>query len=69
MYTYTGRLHLNPKYAGIQSQIPHLNSSTITIGSFYMALRDFADQSGNLPDTYLDYHDLVWVFLFSHPRF
>lgn len=44
VYTYTGRLHLNPKYPGLQSQLVHLNERLISLGLHYLAIRDCTDQ-------------------------
>lgn len=46
IYTYNGRLHLNPKYIGSQLQIMNLTIKSITFGLHYLAIRDYADQSG-----------------------
>lgn len=48
IYTYNGRLHLNPRYPGSQAQIPHLHSKLISLGLDTMAVRDYADQTRNL---------------------
>lgn len=45
IYTYTGRLHLNPKYAGLQAHLPLMSEKTMSLGAHYFALRDGADQS------------------------
>lgn len=45
IYTYTGRLHLNPRYPGSQAQVFHLTLQTISMGVDVLAVRDFADQS------------------------
>lgn len=48
IYTYNGRLHLNPRYPGSQAQIPHLHCKLISLGLDTMAVRDYADQTSNL---------------------
>lgn len=48
IYTYTGRLHLNPRYPGSQAQIFHLNNKCISMGMDSLAVRDHADQTGSL---------------------
>lgn len=45
IYTYTGRLHLNPRFPASQSQIPHLNSRCVSLGLDTLAIRDYSDQS------------------------
>ncbi|XP_021700852.1 intraflagellar transport protein 80 homolog [Aedes aegypti] len=45
IYTYTGRLHLSPRFPASQSQIPHLNSRCISLGLDTLAIRDYSDQS------------------------
>lgn len=45
IYTYTGRLHLNPRYPGSQAQIFHLTRECISMGIDVLAVRDYADQS------------------------
>ncbi|XP_058449133.1 intraflagellar transport protein 80 homolog [Malaya genurostris] len=45
IYTYTGRLHLNPRFPASQSQIPHLNRHCISLGLDTLAIRDHSDQS------------------------
>lgn len=45
IYTYTGRLHLNPKYAGLQAHLPMMSAKTMSLGLHYLAIRDGADQS------------------------
>lgn len=45
VYTYTGRLHLNPRFPGSQAQIPNLIAKCITLGVDILALRDNADQT------------------------
>ncbi|CAD7079958.1 unnamed protein product [Hermetia illucens] len=45
VYTYTGRLHLNPRFPGSQAQIVGLNKSIISLGLDCLAVRDSADQS------------------------
>lgn len=43
VYTYTGRLHLNPRYPSCQVQIPHLTVKTISLGLDILVVRDYAD--------------------------
>jgi intraflagellar transport protein 80 len=45
IYTYTGRLHLNPRYPASQAQVFYLTQQTISMGVDVLAVRDFADQS------------------------
>lgn len=45
IYTYTGRLHLNPKYSGLQAQLSAINGKCISLGLHYMVNRDHSDQS------------------------
>ncbi|XP_058819014.1 intraflagellar transport protein 80 homolog [Topomyia yanbarensis] len=45
IYTYTGRLHLNPRFPASQSQILHLNHRCISLGLDTLAVRDHSDQS------------------------
>lgn len=45
IYTYAGRLHLNPKYSGLQAQLQNLNEKTISLGLHYLAIRDGSDRS------------------------
>lgn len=45
IYTYTGRLHLNPRYPGSQAQVFYLTPQTISMGIDVLAVRDFADQT------------------------
>ncbi|XP_052871206.1 intraflagellar transport protein 80 homolog [Anopheles cruzii] len=45
IYTYSGRLHLNPRYPGSQAQIAHLNSRCISLGMDSLAVRDHSDQT------------------------
>jgi len=45
IYTYSGRLHLNPRYSGSQAQVFNLTMQTISMGLDVLALRDFADQT------------------------
>uniref|UniRef100_A0A182JPQ0 Reticulocalbin-3 n=1 Tax=Anopheles christyi TaxID=43041 RepID=A0A182JPQ0_9DIPT len=45
IYTYTGRLNLNPRYPGSQAQIPHLNGRCISLGMDSLAVRDHSDQA------------------------
>ncbi|XP_017088980.2 intraflagellar transport protein 80 homolog [Drosophila bipectinata] len=43
VYTYTGRLHLNPRYPGSQAQIPLLTWRSISLGLDVLAIRDNSD--------------------------
>jgi len=43
VYTYTGRLHLNPRYPGSQAQIPLLTWRSLSLGLDVLAVRDNAD--------------------------
>ncbi|XP_019892165.1 intraflagellar transport protein 80 homolog [Musca domestica] len=43
VYTYTGRLHLNPRYPGSQAQIPLLNGRSISLGLDTLVVRDNSD--------------------------
>lgn len=45
IYTYAGRLHLNPKYAGLQAQLLNLNEKSISLGLHYLAICDASDRS------------------------
>lgn len=45
IYTYTGRLHLNPKYSGIQVQLIHLNPKCVSLGLNYIGIRNFSDKT------------------------
>lgn len=45
IYTYTGRLHLNPRYPGSQAQVFYLTPQTISMGVDILAVRDLADTS------------------------
>lgn len=47
IYTYTGRLHLNPRYPGSQTQIHLLNHRSISLGLDTLAIKDYSDSSGN----------------------
>lgn len=46
VYTYTGRLHLNPRYPGSQAQIPLLNGRNISLGLDTLVIRDYSDTTG-----------------------
>lgn len=46
VYTYTGRLHLNPRYPGSQAQIPLLNWRSISLGLDTLVIRDNSDNTG-----------------------
>uniref|UniRef100_A0A336MI21 CSON001587 protein n=1 Tax=Culicoides sonorensis TaxID=179676 RepID=A0A336MI21_CULSO len=45
IYSYTGRLHLNPRYAGSQAQVSLLSKTCISLGLDYIAVRDTSDHS------------------------
>lgn len=45
VYTYTGRLHLNPRYPGSQAQIPLLTWKSLSLGLDVLAIRDNSDNS------------------------
>ncbi|XP_030241981.1 intraflagellar transport protein 80 homolog [Drosophila navojoa] len=45
VYTYTGRLHLNPRYPGSQAQLPLLNWRSISLGLDVLAIRDNSETS------------------------
>lgn len=45
VYTYTGRLHLNPRYSGSQTQVASLNSNCISLGLDILVIRDYSDQT------------------------
>ncbi|XP_065358749.1 intraflagellar transport protein 80 homolog [Calliphora vicina] len=45
VYTFTGRLHLNPRYPGSQAQIPLLNWRSISLGLDTLVIRDNSDNT------------------------
>lgn len=45
IFTYSGRLHLTPKYTGLTAQLPTLNEKSLSLGLHYMAIRDGGDES------------------------
>ncbi|XP_067623004.1 intraflagellar transport protein 80 homolog isoform X2 [Eurosta solidaginis] len=45
VYTYTGRLHLNPRYPGLQAQVPLLTWSAVSLGLDVLAIRDNSDNT------------------------
>lgn len=45
IYSFTGRLHLNPRYAGSQAQVSLLTRSCISLGLDYIAVRDTSDHT------------------------
>lgn len=47
VYTFAGRLHLNPRYPGSQAQIPQLNWRSISLGLDTLVIRDNSDNTGN----------------------
>lgn len=46
VYTFTGRLHLNPRYPGSQAQIPLLTWKGLSLGLDVLAIRDNSDNTG-----------------------
>lgn len=40
IYSYAGRMHLNPRFPGYQSQLPYLSRDSISLGINLMAVRD-----------------------------
>lgn len=40
VYSYAGRMHLNPRYPGYQSQLPFLSRDCISLGINFLAIRD-----------------------------
>ncbi|XP_017852238.2 LOW QUALITY PROTEIN: intraflagellar transport protein 80 homolog [Drosophila busckii] len=53
VYSYTGRLHLNPRYPGSQAQLPLLNWRSLSLGLDVLAIRD------NSETTLLHLFDLI----------
>ncbi|XP_004524855.1 intraflagellar transport protein 80 homolog [Ceratitis capitata] len=45
VYTYSGRLHLNPRYPGLQAQVPLLTARAVTLGLDVLAIRDNSDNT------------------------
>ncbi|XP_028898144.1 intraflagellar transport protein 80 homolog [Zeugodacus cucurbitae] len=45
VYTYTGRLHLNPRYPGLQAQVPLLTWRAVSLGLDVLAIRDNSDNT------------------------
>lgn len=45
IFTYSGRLHLTPKYSGLTAQLASLSEKTLSLGLHYMAVRDCGDES------------------------
>ncbi|KAM7352319.1 intraflagellar transport protein Oseg5 isoform 2-T2 [Cochliomyia hominivorax] len=45
VYSFAGRLHLNPRYPGSQVQIPLLNSRNISLGLDILVIRDNSDNT------------------------
>lgn len=45
IFTYSGRLHLTPKYSGLTAQLSSLNEKSLSLGLHYMAIRDCGDDS------------------------
>lgn len=46
VYTYTGRLHFNPRYPGSQAQIAFLNRRSVSLGLDSLVIRDNSDNTG-----------------------
>lgn len=46
IFTYTGRLHLTPRYSGLSAQLNMLTEKYISLGLHYVAIRDCTDESG-----------------------
>lgn len=40
IYSYAGRLHLNPRYPGYQAQLPYLSRDCLSLGVNLVAIRD-----------------------------
>lgn len=51
VYTYAGRLHLTPKYAGVQLQAGQLDAQAVSMGGQLLAVRDEADRTCMCSDT------------------
>lgn len=45
VYTYAGRLHMTPKYAGVQVQAGQLDGQSVSMGMQLLAVRDEADRT------------------------
>lgn len=45
IFTYSGRLHLTPKFSGLTAQLALLNEKTLSLGLHFMAARDCGDES------------------------
>ncbi|XP_031630866.1 intraflagellar transport protein 80 homolog isoform X2 [Contarinia nasturtii] len=45
IFTYSGRLHLTPKFPGLTAQLALLNEKILSLGLHYMAVRDCGDES------------------------
>lgn len=45
IFTYSGRLHLSPRFTGSQTQLSSITKSTISLGSDYVAVKDSVDPS------------------------
>lgn len=67
IYTYTGRLHLTPKYSGLATQVNALHEKTISLGLHYVAVRDCADDSSESPTLFQRSLDSLfnWYFQLS----
>lgn len=45
VYTYSGRLHLSPKFPGLSTQIQFLNEKFVSLGLWAIAIRDGNEES------------------------
>lgn len=45
IFTYSGRLHLTPKYSGLSAQLNILNEKYISLGLHFIAVRDCGEES------------------------
>lgn len=45
IFTYSGRLHLTPKYPGFTAQLALLNEKSLSLGLHFAAVRDCGDES------------------------
>lgn len=52
IFTYSGRLHLTPKYSGLTTQLALLNEKTLSLGSHFLAVRDCGVESRMLKPIY-----------------
>lgn len=44
IFTYTGRLQLMPKYTGLNLQLSNLREKTVSLGPFYLAIRNMTEE-------------------------